>query len=110
EYLANQSHKAPSTVYTEGIHLNNLKLKLGSRVNLPADRITRRDLEQFLQARVKERTPTTVHKERDTISQLFRWLIAQGYLDASPAVGLTPIKGEVELPSFRTIAEIEATL
>ena len=34
--------------------------------------------------------------------------MAQGYLDASPAAGLTPIREEVELPPFRTIAEIEA--
>jgi integrase len=108
EYLANQGQKAPSSVYTEGIHVRNLKKKLGRRVEDPADRITRRDLEQFIQARLKERTPSTVHKERDTISQLFKWIVAQGYLDASPAVSLTPVKEEVELPPFRTIAEIEA--
>jgi integrase len=110
EYLANQSHKAPSSVYTEGIHLKNFKRKLGRRIDSPADRITHCDLEQYIQARLKERTPSTVHKERDTINQFFKWLVAQGYLDDSPAAGLTPIKEEVELPPFRTIAEIEAIL
>jgi integrase len=110
EYLANLSHKAPSSAYTEGVHLRNLKRKLGVRVEAPADRIAHRDLEQYLQARLKERTPSTVHKERDTITSLFKWAVAHGYLDASPAAGLTPIKEEVELPRFRTTAEIEELL
>jgi integrase len=109
EYLAGQAHKASSSVYTEGVHLRNLRKKLGAKVDAPADRIARRDLEQYLQVRLKERTPSTVHKERDTITSLFKWAVAQGYLDASPAEGLTSIKEEVELPPFRTIAEIEAT-
>src|SRR4051794_39414920 len=37
EYLASQAHKAPSSVYTEGIHLNNFKRKLGSRADSPVD-------------------------------------------------------------------------
>ncbi len=110
EYLANLSHKAPSTAYTEGVHLRNLKGKLGLKADAPADRIAHRDLELYLQARLKERTPSTVHKERDTIGQLFKWAVAHGYLEASPAAGLTPIKEEIELPPFRTIAEIEARL
>src|SRR4051794_27780770 len=64
EYLANLSHKAPSSVYTEGVHLRNLRRKLGTKVEAPADRLVHRDLEQYLQARLKERTPSTVHKER----------------------------------------------
>jgi integrase len=110
EYLSNQGQKAASSVYTERIHLKNFRVHLGGRVDGPADRITHRDLELFLQARLKERSPSTVRKERDTISQLFKWLVAQGYLDASPAISLTSIKEAVELPPFRTIAEIEATL
>src|SRR4051794_1038889 len=41
--------------------------------------------------------------------QFFKWSVAQGYPDVSPAVGLNTIKEEVELPPFRTIAEVEAT-
>jgi integrase len=108
EYLASQGHKAWSTAYTEGVHLRNLKRKLGSRAPAPIDRIAHRDLEAYLQARLKERSPSTVDKERTTIVQLFRWAIAQGYLETSPAVVLSPIRGESELPPFRTIAEIEA--
>lgn len=110
EYLANLSHKAPSTIYTEGVHLRNFKAWLGKRADAPTDRIEARVLEQYLQARLKERTPSTVHKERDTLGQLFKWAVAHGYLDASPATGLTAIKEQVELPPFRTISEIESIL
>jgi integrase len=110
EYLAGQGHKARSSVYTEGIHLRNLVRHLGTLAEAPADRITHRDLEQFLQARLKVRTPATVHKERDTIGQFFAWLVSHDHLAASPAVGLSPVKGEVDLPPFRTTAEIEAIL
>jgi hypothetical protein len=42
EYLGNLSHKAASSVYTEGVHLRNLKKQLGARADVPADRIVRR--------------------------------------------------------------------
>jgi integrase len=106
-YLAAQSHKAASSVYTEGIHLGNLLKHLESRAAIPADKVVHRDLDQFLQARLKERTSSTVHKERDTIRTFFSWLVANGYLDASPAAALSAIKGEVELAPFRTISEID---
>jgi integrase len=109
-YLANQAHKAPSSVYTEGVHLRNLRRQLGAKVEAPADRIVQRDLEQYLQARLKERSPSTVDKERSTIIGLFKWAVAYGHLETSPGTRLTGIKGDVDLPSFRTIAEIEATL
>jgi integrase len=110
EYLANLAHKAPTSVYTEGVHLRNLRRKLGPRAEAPADRTGHRDLELYLQSRLRERTASTVHKERDTIISSFKWAVSHGHLDASPAVGLTPIKVEVELPRFRTIAEIEEIL
>jgi integrase len=110
DYLANQAHKAPSSVYTEGVHLRNLASKLGDRTQAPADRVARRDLESFLQARLKERSPSTVDKERTTVIQLFRWAVAQGDLESSPAVDLPVIKGDVDLPPFRTAAEIEAMI
>jgi integrase len=110
DYLAGQGHKAPSTAYTEGVHLRNLKKKLGAKADAPADRIAHRDLEAYLQARLKERSPSTVDKERTTIIGLFKWAVAHRHLDASPAAGLSPIQGEVELPPFRTIAEIESAI
>ena len=110
EYLGAQSHKAASSVYTEGIHLRNLLRHLGARSDGPADKIVHRDLDQYLQARLKVRSSSTVHKERDTLRTLFSWLVANGYLDSSPASSLGPIKGEVELAPFRTISEIEAIM
>ncbi|WP_152050106.1 tyrosine-type recombinase/integrase, partial [Tautonia marina] len=110
EYLGSQTHKAPSSLYTERIHLRNLIKHLGPRSEAPVDRIAHRDLERFLQVRLRERSSSTVHKERDTIVQFFRWVTAQGHLDSSPASGLTPIKEELELPPFRTTGEIEAIL
>ncbi len=110
DYLSAQTHKAESTVYTEGVHLRTLLKALEPQADRPADRIVRRDLEQVIQRRLKDRSPTTVSKERETIVQLFRWAVAQGHLDDSPASDLTPIKREVELPPFRTTGEIEAIL
>jgi integrase len=110
EYLTSQAHKASSTAYTEGVHLRNLKRKLPTKVPAPIDRIAHRDLEGYLQARLKERSPSTVDKERTTIIQLFKWTVSHGYLEASPALSLSPIQGETELSPFRTITEIEAIL
>jgi integrase len=110
DYLANQSHKAASTAYTEGVHLRNLKRKLGRRADAPVDRITHADLESYVQARLREREPATVHKERATIVGLFKWAVAHGHVESSPADRLSPVPGEVDLPAFRTAAEIEATL
>lgn len=92
------------------MHLRNLARNLGEKAQAPADRIARRDLELFLQARLKERSPSTVDKERTTVIQLFRWAVAQGDLESSPAVDLPVIKGDVDLPPFRTAAEIEAMI
>ncbi len=89
------------------MHLRNLARKLGDRVQAPADRIARRDVEQYLQARLKEPSPSTVDKERTTDIQLLRWAVAQGDLASSPAIDLPVIKGDVDLPPFRTAAEIE---
>lgn len=110
DYLAGQGHKAASTVYTEGVHLRNLKKNLAEKADAPVDRIAHRDLEAFIQSRLKQRSPSTVDKEKTTVVQLFRWAVAQGHLEASPAVALSLIQGDVGQPPFRTVAEIEAIL
>ena len=110
DYLENQAHKAPSTVYTEGVHLRNVAARLGHLVDAPADRIGHRHLEQYIQDRLGERSPTTVDKERVTLIQLFKWAVARGDLAASPAAGLAALKADAEADGFRTMAEIEATL
>lgn len=108
EYLTGQSHKAPSSVYTEGVHLRNLKTFLGAKVESSADKIEPRNLEQFLQSRLKIRSASTVHKERDTISQLFRWAVTQGYLEQSPAKDLSTVKPMVELPHSGLLVRLRA--
>ena len=110
DYLANQSHVAASYLYTQTVHLRNFRNKLGKRADTPCERVTRRDLDQYIQARLKERTPDTVGKERFTLVKLFEWAVAHGFLDVSPAVGLPAIKGDADKKPFRTVAEIEATL
>src|SRR5579884_46600 len=107
EYLSNIRHLAESNRYTIGVHLRNLKKHLLNKNGVPLDRIEQRDLEGFLQARLKERAHTTVSKERETIANFFDWAVGYGYLEASPAENLTRIKTCGDLPPFRTVQEIE---
>jgi len=69
-----------------------------------------RDLEAFLQARLGERSPTTVKKERVTVMEFFDWAVAMNILQASPAANLTKVKSAGDLPPFRTYQEIENTV
>jgi len=110
DYLAHQSHVSPSYLYTQTVHLRNFRKKMGERVRQPADRLGHRDLDQYLQARLKERTADTVGKERFTLVKLFEWAVANGHLTTSPAVNLPTIKGNSNKKPFRTVAEIEAIL
>jgi len=110
DYLANQSQVAPSYLYTQSVHLRNFRRKLGHRADSPCDRLAHRDLDQYIQARLKERKADTVGKERFTLVKLFEWAVAHGFLDASPAAGLAAIKGDADKQPFRTVAEIEAIL
>ena len=110
DYLANQSHVAPSYLSTQAVHLRNFRKKLGRRADTPCDRLAHRDLDQYLQARLKERKADTVGKERFPLVKLFEWAVAHGYLDASPAAGLAAIKGDADKQPFGTVAEIEAIL
>ena len=107
EYLTQQSHVAGTYLATQTTHLRNFCRKLGSRADLPCDRIAHRDLEHFLQARLKERTADTVSKERFTLVKLFEWGVAYSYLETSPAASLPTIKSNADKKPFRTIAEIE---
>jgi integrase len=110
EYRDNLAHLAPSNQYTVGVHLRNLQKALGPRATVPIDRIEPRDLEGFLQKRLRERKHTTVSKERDTVVQFFQWAVGHGYLAVSPASALTKIRTGGDLPPFRTVKEIEACL
>jgi integrase len=110
EYTDNLGHLAPSNRNTVRGHLRNLLNKLGTKADAPLDTVGPRDLEGFLQARLKERSPTTVSKERHTITQFFDWAVLVNYLPASPSANLTRVKPAGDLPPFRTYQEIEATI
>jgi integrase len=110
EFLGDLGHLAESNRYTIGVHLRNLQKKLVRQVDAPLDQVERRDLEAYLQARLKERAHTTVSKERETVVSFFRWAVACGYLATSPAADLTRVKAGGDLPPFRTVQEIEAVV
>jgi integrase len=110
EYLANLGHLAESNRYTIAVHLRNLKKKLGDKVKGPIDQVTKADLQGFIQARLKERSRTTVGKERGTVVQFFRWAAGRQYLGDSPAAELEKLPASRKLAHFRTAEEIEAVL
>jgi integrase len=110
EYQDNLGHLAESNRYTIGVHLRNLKKTVATKVNEPIDQIEHRDLEAFQQARLRERSRTTVSKERISVIQFFDWAVVHKYLDVSPAVELPEIKTSGDKDNFRTVEQIEAIL
>jgi hypothetical protein len=71
EYTTNLGHLAVSNRATVRTRLSNLQRKLKGRASVPLDRIEKRELEAFVQARLKERSSTTVAKKRVTVMQFF---------------------------------------
>jgi integrase len=108
EYLG---HLAESHRYTIGVHLRNLKKKVPGKLDQPLDQISYRDLEGFIQGRLKERSRTTVSKERETVLQFFDWAVARAYLTKPPTEELAPVKTDGNRSSkFKTVEEIEAII
>lgn len=110
EYLDHLGHLAESNRGTIRVHLNNLQKYLAIRTEIPIDQITHRDLDGFLEVRLRQRAATTVNKERGTIVDLFDWAAARGYVSSSPAAQLRKVKGSAEADPFRTKQEIEAII
>jgi integrase len=107
-YLTSQQDLLSTTYhYSQKVHLRHLVKHLGELAKKPCGKITFRDLDAYLKKRLSERHPHTAERERITIRQFFHWLVTQGYLKESPAINLLPIKGGVDQPPFRTIAEID---
>jgi integrase len=90
------------------VHLRHLQKALPGKSEAPLGRVGPRDLEGFLQARLKLRSPTTVAKDRATVAGFFAWAARRGYLPSSPADGLPRVKAGGDRPPFRTAAEIDA--
>lgn len=104
-----EMHKAlmaPSYHYSQNMHLRHLMRHLGDRADLPCDRITHQDLDGYVKKRLSERHANTAERERITLLQFYKWLVAQGHLSSSPAAGLKHIKGGEDRPPFRTHEEI----
>jgi integrase len=111
EYLDGQKHLlAASYHYSQAMHLRHLTRHLGEQVDLPGDRLTFRDLDGYLKSRLAVRHANTAERERITLLQFYKWAVSQGYLSTSPATGLLPIKGGVDRPPFRTLAEIKRNI
>jgi len=107
EYKESQKNLlADSYHYSQAMHLRHLVRHLGKLAEAPCDQVGFRDLDGYLKARLTKRHPNTAERERITLLQFYKWVVAQGHLDSSPAAGLTPIKGGVDRPSFRTTIEI----
>jgi integrase len=97
---------AESYHYSQVMHLRHLAKHLGNKVNAACDQIGFRELDGYLKARLAIRHANTAERERITLLQFYKWVVAQGYLVESPAAKLAPIKGGVDRPPFRTLAEI----
>ena len=110
EYTQNLAHLAVLNQSTIRTHLRTLGRKLGEKSKLPINLVEPRDLEAVIQARLKERSATTVSKERVTFGQFFAWAVSNRYLTESPAENLTRVKPSGDLPAFRTYGELETTI
>jgi hypothetical protein len=99
EYKESQKNLlAESYHYSQALHLRHLVKHLGDLADAPCDRVSFRDLDRYLKDRLTKRHPNTAERERITLMQFYKWIVAQGYLAASPAAALSPIKGGVGRP------------
>jgi integrase len=110
EYQENLGHLAESNRATVRGHLRTLREKLGSKTSDPIDLIEPRHLDAYIQVRLRERSPTTVCKERSSVVQFFDWAVRSGYLTASPAATLPKVKPAGDLLPFRTYQELESVI
>lgn len=110
-YLQGQKNLiADSYLDSQRTHLGHFCQFLGNADSLPCDQVTKQHLERFVQMRLGIRDPNTVVRERNTLIRFFDWAKSQGHIEESPAAGLEPIKAGADLPPFRTIAEIQASI
>ncbi len=113
EYLESQKNLlAESYHYSQEIHLRHLVRHLGQLAEAPCDRIRQKQIEGFIQSRLRIRNPGTVARERVTLLQFYKWVASreglQGYL--SPTATLAAIKHGSDRPPFRTIEEINGII
>lgn len=109
-YVGNLAHLAPATRLTVAVHLRTLQRVLGPAAAGPVDRVTRADLERYVQGRLGSRAAETVKKERGTLVSFFAWCAVEGFVASPPTAGLTPLKGSGDAHRFQTLTEIEAVV
>lgn len=109
-YVGNLAHLAPATRLTVAVHLRTLQRVLGPAATGPVDRVTRADLERYVQGRLGTRAAETVKKERGTLVSFFAWCAVEGFVASPPTAGLTPLKGSGDAHRFQTLTEIEAVV
>ena len=100
-----------STLYTIRIHTKHLKRILGEDLDVRA--LTRDGLQDYINRRRTQRdnrgtaiSPVTIRKELTTLSGVWTWATAAGFVGPFPNKGLKYPKGS-EKPPFQTWEEIE---
>ena len=107
--------KSPENMLAESyhssqkIHLGHLAKHLDGLTDVPCDQVRQQHLEQFLRVRLAIRDPSTVHRERVTLMQFYKWVCSQESLASypSPASKLFTIKCGRDRDPFRTLEEIK---
>jgi integrase len=107
QYKESQKNRcAESYLYSQVMHLRHLAAFLEDVADAPCDQVDFRALDRYLQSRLAIRQPNTAERERISLMQFYKWVVAQGHLAVSPGAGLAPIKGGVDRPPFRTVNEV----
>jgi len=79
-YLVSQKDLlAESYHYSQAMHLRHLAKHLGDRVSAECDQVGFRDLDAYLKARLAIRHPNTAERERISLLQFYKWVVAQGF-------------------------------
>jgi integrase len=74
----------------------------------PADSVTRADVRELLTATLRTRGGTSANRLRALLSKLFRWAVAQGYLESNPTADLPKPMREQARERVLTDDEIRA--
>lgn len=85
-----------------------LRRTLVSIIDRPADELRRRDLRRLLESTVDAGHPREAEQRRICLNDLFRWALAQDYIETNPMAGLTTFGRSPPRKRVLTPPEIEA--
>ena len=107
-YKKYEVQRAAETYYASQLtHLRHFRRFLGKvRYNGPADEITPRIVDRFLEKQLAGNDGGTVYKQSVTLKKLFAWAVEKRHLAASPAPQKFKVQYGSDRPPFRTIEEI----